>query len=158
MKKLFLSLFIFSFALFSASAFSEKDIISPSAGTWCNQQALVLAPSDASEVYYSFTGCDPFESGFAYDGPVLLDVEGDVTLKIAKVISRTKKEYVEVKYKVNCDDSAAASYGSFISTFYDTGVSVDYNDKLLTLQTCVENHSELREIVLLKEVSRTSYN
>ena len=44
------------------------------------------------------------------------------------------------------------------NAFYDTGVSVDYNDKLLTLQTCVENHSELREIVLLKEVSRTSYN
>lgn len=44
------------------------------------------------------------------------------------------------------------------STFYDTGVSVDYNDKLLTLQTCVENHDELREIVLLKEIDRTSYN
>ncbi len=38
------------------------------------------------------------------------------------------------------------------SAFYDTGVSVDYNDKLLTLQTCVENHDELREIVLLKEI------
>ena len=44
------------------------------------------------------------------------------------------------------------------SAFYDTGVSVDYNDKLLTLQTCVENHDELREIVLLKEIDRTSYN
>ena len=43
------------------------------------------------------------------------------------------------------------------NAFYDTGVSVDYNDKLLTLQTCVENHNELREIVLLKEVDRTSY-
>lgn len=43
------------------------------------------------------------------------------------------------------------------SAFYDTGVSVDYNDKLLTLQTCVENHDELREIVLLKEIDRTSY-
>lgn len=44
------------------------------------------------------------------------------------------------------------------NAFYDTGVSVDYNDKLLTLQTCVENHDELREIVLLKEIDRTSYN
>lgn len=43
------------------------------------------------------------------------------------------------------------------NAFYDTGVSVDYNDKLLTLQTCVENHDELREIVLLKEIDRTSY-
>lgn len=44
------------------------------------------------------------------------------------------------------------------NAFYDTGVSVDYNNKLLTLQTCVENHDELREIVLLKEIDRTSYN
>ena len=44
------------------------------------------------------------------------------------------------------------------NAFYDTGVSADYNDKLLTLQTCVENHDELREIVLLKEIDRTSYN
>ena len=43
------------------------------------------------------------------------------------------------------------------NAFYDTGVSINYNDKLLTLQTCVENHNELREIVLLKEVDRTSY-
>ncbi|MDY3794852.1 MAG: class B sortase [Erysipelotrichaceae bacterium] len=43
------------------------------------------------------------------------------------------------------------------NAFYDTGVSITYNDKLLTLQTCVENHNELREIVLLKEVDRTSY-
>lgn len=44
------------------------------------------------------------------------------------------------------------------NAFYDTGVSITYNDKLLTLQTCVENHDELREIVLLKEINRTSYN
>ena len=100
MKKLFLSLFIFSFALFSASAFSEKDIISPSAGTWCNQQALVLAPSDASEVYYSFTGCDPFAYGFAYAGPVLLEEKGDVCVRIGVVeTDGTKKEF-EVKYTV----------------------------------------------------------
>lgn len=43
------------------------------------------------------------------------------------------------------------------SAFYDTGVSINYNDKLLTLQTCVENNDELREIVLLKEIDRTSY-
>lgn len=41
--------------------------------------------------------------------------------------------------------------------FYDTGVTINYDDKLLTLQTCVENHDELREIVLLKEIDRTSY-
>lgn len=43
------------------------------------------------------------------------------------------------------------------NSFYDTGVDVSYSDKLLTLQTCVENHEELREIVVLKEIDRTSY-
>lgn len=40
---------------------------------------------------------------------------------------------------------------------YDTGVSIEYKDKFLTLQTCVENHDEQREIVILKEIERTSY-
>lgn len=40
---------------------------------------------------------------------------------------------------------------------YDTGVYFGYEDKFLTLQTCVENHSELREIVLLKEISVEKY-
>ncbi len=43
------------------------------------------------------------------------------------------------------------------NSFYDTGVDVSYSDKILTLQTCVENHEELREIVVLKEVDRINY-
>ena len=37
--------------------------------------------------------------------------------------------------------------------FYDTGVDFSNSDNLLTLQTCVENREDLREIVLCKEVS-----
>ena len=37
--------------------------------------------------------------------------------------------------------------------FYDTGVDFSNGDNLLTLQTCVENREDLREIVLCKEVS-----
>ncbi|MBR2801813.1 MAG: class B sortase [Erysipelotrichaceae bacterium] len=36
--------------------------------------------------------------------------------------------------------------------FYDTGVTWDENDQILTLQTCVENHEELRLIVIAKLV------
>ena len=43
------------------------------------------------------------------------------------------------------------------NAFYDTGVNIDYNDKILTLQTCVLDHDELREVVVLKEIERTSY-
>ena len=40
--------------------------------------------------------------------------------------------------------------------FYDTGVDFNVDDNLLTLQTCVENNSMKREIVLCKEISRRS--
>ena len=40
--------------------------------------------------------------------------------------------------------------------FYDTGVDFKVDDNLLTLQTCVENDSMKREIVLCKEISRRS--
>jgi len=43
------------------------------------------------------------------------------------------------------------------AAFYQTGVDINYNDKLLTLQTCVEGHDELLEIVVCKEISRTPY-
>ncbi len=53
-------------------------------------------------------------------------------------------------------------FNTYLSTikansFYDTGVEISYSDNLLTLQTCVENHEDLREIVVLKEIDRTSY-
>ena len=37
---------------------------------------------------------------------------------------------------------------------YDTGVEVNKGDKLLTLQTCIDNEKDLREIVVAKEVNR----
>ena len=72
MKKILSAGIVFFFVSFLASAFSEKDIISPARGQWCNQQVLVLDSSSALELYYSFSGTDPFVSGFAYDGPVLI--------------------------------------------------------------------------------------
>lgn len=44
------------------------------------------------------------------------------------------------------------------SSLYDTGVSIEYSDKFITLQTCVENNDEKREIILLKEIERIDYN
>lgn len=38
--------------------------------------------------------------------------------------------------------------------FYDTGIEIDENMKLLTLQTCVADHDELRLIVIAKEIDR----
>lgn len=41
--------------------------------------------------------------------------------------------------------------------FYDTGVDFNYNDKFLTLQTCVENREDLRQIVLCKQIGTSIY-
>lgn len=95
MKRFYLAAAVLSLISLSAFGFSEKDIISPASGTWCNQQALVLSSSNASEVYYSLTGSDPFESGFAYDGPVLIEKKGSVRVRIGVVESDgLKKEFV----------------------------------------------------------------
>lgn len=61
-------------------------IISPVAGRWANKQPLVLEVPESFEVFYSLSGSDPMESGFAYDGPVMLEAEGEVRLKIALVL------------------------------------------------------------------------
>ena len=70
--------------------------------------------------------------------------------------------YTEDGFEFYYPNYSEEQFNKYIDTvkknaFYDTGVSITYNDKLLTLQTCVENHNELREIVLLKEIDRTSY-
>ena len=40
--------------------------------------------------------------------------------------------------------------------FYETGVSFDESSHLLTLQTCVADHDELRLIIIAKEIARIS--
>ena len=117
MKKLF-CLFI-SF-LFSAFIFAELKVISPIEGTFSNRQMLVLETDGNGECYYSLNGTDPETFGFAYDGPVLIDVDGPVEIRIAK--NGKQKEETTVKYTVLPDSALAASYGSFISSFFDTGI------------------------------------
>lgn len=106
-------LFLFSFvhigegwcqsaaSLFSRSpAFSEKDIISPVAGTWGNKQPLLINVPDGYEVYYSISGSDPLLFGFAYDGPSLIDQEGDVHLKITTVDRTGRRSDYSIDYSV----------------------------------------------------------
>lgn len=71
-------------------------------------------------------------------------------------------QYTENGYEFYIPNYTESEFNTYINTvkaqsLYDTGISIDYSDKFLTLQTCVENHDELREIVLLKEIERTSY-
>lgn len=40
---------------------------------------------------------------------------------------------------------------------YDTGVDIEYGDRLLTLQTCLNNNDVEREVVLCKELGRETF-
>jgi hypothetical protein len=65
-----------------AASFAEAKIVNPESGTWANRQVLVLDVPVDEEAFYSLNGSNPISSGFAYDGPVLLDVTGPVELRV----------------------------------------------------------------------------
>lgn len=70
--------------------------------------------------------------------------------------------YTEDGYEFYVPNYTEEMFDNYISTikanaFYDTGIDIDYDDKILTLQTCVENRDDLREIVVLKEIGRRTY-
>lgn len=52
-------------------------------------------------------------------------------------------------------ESALGYYLSQVSAIeqYDTGVEISYGDKFVTLQTCVNNRDDQREIVIAKEIA-----
>lgn len=71
-------------------------------------------------------------------------------------------QYTKDGYEFYYPNYTSEQFNTYINTvkekaFYDTGITIEYSDKFLTLQTCVENHDELREIVLLKEIDRKTY-
>lgn len=116
-KKILLGTLIFSFICIGA--FSQINVISPVPGQWSNKQKLVIDVQDNAEYFYSLNGEDPKTSGFAYDGPVLIDMTGPVTLRIQK--SGKKDEEVKINYSVSTADAYDTDYSSFINSFLDSG-------------------------------------
>lgn len=91
-----LPVIIVFFSLFSA--FSER-VISPVAGRFANRQTLVLDLPKGAEAFYSYSDTDPLTSGFAYDGPALIDMTGPVSLRVA-VVNGDKSEEYKIDYTV----------------------------------------------------------
>lgn len=58
-------------------------VISPTPGNWANRQTLLIEASDGTTVRYSLDGSDPGAGGTIYKGPVLIDKEGLVTLRLS---------------------------------------------------------------------------
>ena len=136
MKK-FVTVLAFLFA--TCSAFAQR-IISPVPGTWANKQCLVLNTTDGSECFYSYSGTDPLTSGFAYDGPVLIDETGDVTVRVVSV-KGDQKEELSVTYTVKEVENpypAETVENAFVSKMcenpllvYSFGTAIQIPEKML---------------------------
>lgn len=100
-KFLFCLLFVLSTCGFARTfAYTKADVISPVAGVWANCQSLVLDLPSGAEAFYSLSEEDPAVSGFAYDGPTLLNVSGNVHLMLLVVYEGGISEKIDVRYTV----------------------------------------------------------
>lgn len=92
-----LSLF---FSAFSLTAQTGNPVLSPAEGVWANYQSLVLDLPDGTEAFYSLNGEDPAVSGFAYDGPTMLNVSGNVHLLLVIIGTDGGTQRFEIPYTV----------------------------------------------------------
>lgn len=107
-KRIFCSIYLFllTLSVFSLAAENRTEtvrsskIVSPAPGTWANYQSLILSVPENAVAFYSFTGDNPLYSGFAYDGPVLLEKEGDVVLRIVTVLEDNTSTEQSITYTV----------------------------------------------------------
>lgn len=124
--KLILSLIMFT----GSTVFADVKIVSPAidvSNTWANKQVLVINATEGEEVFYSFSGEDPLKSGFVYDEPVLIDLTGDVELKISSVNRKHQRKDFTLNYTVDeslNDNITSLEDKNFIKTL---DASVIYN-------------------------------
>jgi len=123
MKKVFLRLTIFSILFLCAfNLFAEIKVISPVEGIWANKQALVIETTGKGDYFYSLNDTDPSAFGFAYDGPVLIDLKDDVTVRIVYIENGMTKDSKTINYQVSQNPALNKKYSEFISSFYDSGI------------------------------------
>ncbi len=103
-----ISIILVVLVLCLVSAFSQEVVVSPTKGVWANYQSLVLDLPPNVDAYYSLSGENPLESGFAYDGPVLLELDGYVQVEVVTVDDKNGKNFYSIGYTVN--NQPALSY------------------------------------------------
>ncbi|MGI5172477.1 chitobiase/beta-hexosaminidase C-terminal domain-containing protein [Treponema sp. OMZ 840] len=123
------SFFLNAFFFIPVSAQSGIRILNPAAGVWANYQSLVLDLPEGTEAFYSFNGEDPSVSGLAYDGPVVLNIAGNVQLSVATIDRNGKRSFSKINYTVVLKETPAyieaahtfSSAASGLSTVNGTG-------------------------------------
>lgn len=122
MKKILFAAFFLT-ALFSL--YAEVTVVNPVPGEYANLQTLVLEANGGEELYYSFSGTDPLAQGFAYDGPVVLDVTGNVELRVVSVDQNQKKQEQKIYFSVEPSQSDNEEKAAFLKSF-ETGPCFDF--------------------------------
>ena len=89
-------------AAFQCTEVEAVDLRSPVGGSFQNRQILVIANPQCFEwIRYTIDGSNPEETGTRYDGPVILDVRGEVRLRIAaRILFREEVLTAETVYSV----------------------------------------------------------
>ena len=113
-------------------------VVNPVPGTWTNRQTLVIEAASGTELRYSLDGSDPALSGLAYDGPVLLDKTGFVTLRVAAIDASGKRYPAQILYTVQAsnatppggfsDTAPDPSSGEFTEIAIPEGISWSFGD------------------------------
>ena len=114
------SFFLF---IFSSPVFAKIRVISPSPGTWANKQSLVLDIQDGAECFYSLSGANPTESGFAYDRPILIDMAGSVRVRIVCFVPGGEAENYDISYDVLENASEDTLVRQFVAESEEHGFS-----------------------------------
>lgn len=97
---------VMSFFTRLAAVSTNDYVLSPISGEWANYQSLVLTLPKNAEAYYSFTADDPQKSGFAYDGPVLIELDGHVSINLVIQFEHNQQltQTIEYDVKLKNDD------------------------------------------------------
>ena len=83
---------------------SLVNIDNPLPGIWLNRQVLIVSGIETENVYWTSDGSDPLTpggSGELYQGPVFINKDGNVTIRIAWQDRHGKAMYERVDYFVN---------------------------------------------------------
>lgn len=128
--KLFAAAFLSFVCMMPLRAFTQEDIISPAPGTWANQQALVLNNDDGSDLYFAVISSennaalsnDPLTSGFVYDGPIIIDGTGTISIHIVAVSNKGERSDFTVQYTVT---PAPLQFSSESGTLFINNVSTN---------------------------------
>ncbi|WP_253695182.1 MULTISPECIES: chitobiase/beta-hexosaminidase C-terminal domain-containing protein [unclassified Treponema] len=77
------------------------NVLSPKEGVWNEAQQLIIKTPPGTQIIYSVDGSDPQEFGLLYTGPIRLEKEGEVELRIKAVSESGSVDEKIVKYEVS---------------------------------------------------------